>query len=160
MTDALARLADLGLELPEPAAPAASYVPWRQVGDLLLTSGQLPLRDGRLTATGRLGDDVDLEAGQEAARHCALNVLTQLQAALGDLDRVAAVLKATVFVAAEPSFTHAHLVANGFSELLVDVLDERGRHARSAVAVTALPLGAPVEAEVVVQVRGAQVPAP
>ena len=159
MSDADDRLSALGLALPEPAAPAASYVPWRQVDDLLLTSGQLPLRDGALVATGRLGDDVDLETGQEAARHCALNVLAQLQAALGDLDRVAAVVKATVFVAATPDFTDAHLVANGFSDLLADVLAERGRHARSAVAVAALPLGAPVEVEVLAQVRGAVVPA-
>lgn len=145
------RLQQLGIELPEPTAAAAKYVPWVRTGNLIFTSGQLPLRDGSLTATGLLGQDMDLEAGQDAARTCAINVLAQLREALGDLDRVQRLVKITVFVAAAPGFGEHHLVANGASELLAGAFGSKGEHSRSAVGVAGLPLNAAVEVEAVVE---------
>lgn len=144
------RLAELGIVLPAPPAPAAAYVPWTRTGDLLFTAGQLPLEDGELMATGVLGGGLDLEVGQRCARACAVNVLAQVRAAAGELSRVRRVAKLTVFVASAPSFTDQHLVANGASELIGGVLGDAGRHARSAVGVAALPMNAPVEVEAVV----------
>lgn len=145
------RLADLGVTIPEAAAPAANYVPHAKSGALLLTAGQLPLKDGKLVSTGLVGRDLDVEAGKEAARWCAINILAQVQAATGDLERIARIVKITVFVASTPEFTEQHLVANGASDFLADALGERGRHARSAVGVASLPLGAPVEIEAIVE---------
>jgi enamine deaminase RidA (YjgF/YER057c/UK114 family) len=145
------RLAARGLALPTPARSVANYLPYVQAGRLLHTSGQLPLRDGSLTATGRLGADLDVAAGQEAALWCAANVLAQAQDALGGLDRIARLVKITVFVASAPAFTDQHLVANGASDFLVDVLGDAGQHARSAVGVPALPMDAPVEIEAVIE---------
>lgn len=145
------RLAELGIVLPAPPAPAAAYVPWTRTGDLLFTAGQLPLEDGELMATGVLGAGLDLEVGQRCARACAVNVLAQVRAAAGELSRVRRVAKLTVFVASAPSFTDQHLVANGASELIGEVLGDAGRHARSAVGVAALPMNAPVEVEAVVE---------
>lgn len=146
------RLAELGITLPEPAAPAAAYVPWVQTGELIFTAGQLPLEHGELVARGVLGAGLDLDIGQRCARACAINILAQLRAATGDLSRVARVVKLTVFVASAPGFTDHHLVANGCSELLSAVLGDAGPHARSAVGVACLPMGAPVEADAVVEV--------
>lgn len=145
------RLAELGVTIPAAAAPAANYVPFAQSGKLLLTSGQLPLSGGKLTATGLLGRDLDTEAGKEAAKWCAINILAQIQAAAGDLEKIAQLVKITVFVASTPDFTEQHLVANGASDFLAAALGERGKHARSAVGVAVLPLNAPVEVEAIVE---------
>ena len=147
------RLSDLGISLPMPAVPVANYVPFARSGNLLLTSGQLPLKDGKLTATGLLGRDVDVAAGQEAAKYCAVNTLAQAKAALGDLEKIRRVVKITVFVASTPDFVEQHLVANGASDLLATVLGEKGKHARSAVGSASLPLNAPVEIEAILEVE-------
>lgn len=147
------RLADLGVTLPAAAAPAANYVPYAESGKLLLTAGQLPLSDGKLVSTGLLGRDLDTQAGKNAAKHCAINILAQVQAATGDLERIARLVKITVFVASTPDFTEQHIVANGASDFLADVLGERGKHARSAVGVASLPLNAPVEIEAIVELE-------
>lgn len=146
------RLAALGIDLPDAPAPAAAYVGVVRSGDLLFTSGQVAAADGTLVARGRVGADVDLPTAVACARACAINVIAQLHAALGDLDAMHRVVKLTVFVASDPGFTEQHLVANGASELLVEVFGDQGVHARSAVGVAALPLGSPVEVEAVVEV--------
>jgi enamine deaminase RidA (YjgF/YER057c/UK114 family) len=145
------RLADLGVMLPAAAAPAANYVPFMRSGNLLLTAGQLPFKDGKLSSTGLLGRDVDVEAGKEAAKYCAINILAQAKAALGDLGKIRRVVKITVFVASTPDFVEQHLVANGASDFLVAALGEHGKHARSAVGTAALPLDAPVEIEAIIE---------
>lgn len=147
------KLAGLGIVLPQAAAPAANYVPYMRSGDLLFTAGQLPLKDGKLAAAGLLGRDLDTAAGREAARLCAVNVLAQAKAALGDLDLVRRLVKITVFVASTPDFTEQHLVANGASDLFVAALGDAGRHARSAVGTASLPLNAPVEVEAIFEVE-------
>lgn len=146
-----ARLAAEGVTLPAAAAPAANYVPFMRTGNLLFTSGQLPLSDGKLVATGLLGRDLDTAAGKLAARACAINILAQVKAATGDLEKIARIVKITVFVASAPGFIEQHLVANGASDLLAKVLGERGRHARAAVGTASLPLDAPVEIEAIVE---------
>ncbi len=153
MTDTInSRLEKLGIALPAPAAPAANYLPFMVTGDLLFTSGQLPFDNGKLAATGRLGREVEIAAGQTAARHCAINVLAQAKAALGDLERIARLVKITVFVSSDPEFTEHHLVANGASDLFAEVLGEAGRHARAAVGVARLPLDAAVEVEAIFEI--------
>lgn len=147
------RLQELGITLPVAAAPAANYVPFAQTGSLLLTSGQLPLEGGKLIHTGLLGRELDVSQGQECAKACAINILAQAKAALGDLTRISRIVKITVFVASTSDFTEQHLVANGASDLLVAVLGDAGRHARSAVGICALPLNAPVEIEAIIEVR-------
>lgn len=143
-----ARIAALGLELPTPLTPNASYVPVTETGLLVAVSGQLPFdAAGGMSVVGRLGDELALEQGREAAQRCALHFLAQLKAGLGSLDAIERVLKLTVLVASTPEFDRHHLVANGASDLLVAVLGERGRHARSAFGVAALPFGGPVEVE-------------
>lgn len=149
-----AKLADLGLTLPQAAAPVAAYVPTVEVGGLLHVSGQLPFVDGKLV-TGRLGEDVSLEAGNAAAQACGLMILAQVKAALGSLDRVERVVKLGAFVNSTGDFTDQPKVANGASELMVAVFGDAGKHARSAVSVPALPLGAAVEIDAVVAVRPA-----
>ena len=144
-----ARLAELGIVLPEPAAPVASYVPVVVTGNLAHVSGQLPFIEGNLV-TGRLGEDVALDLGVRAARACGLMILAQLKAALGSLDRVERVVKLGAFVSSAASFTDQPKVANGASELMAEVFGEAGRHARSAVGVPVLPLGAAVEVDAVV----------
>lgn len=147
------RLAGLGVTLPAAAAPAANYVPFARHGNLLMTSGQLPLSGGKLVASGLLGRDLDTAAGREAARYCAINILGQVHAATGDLEQIARIVKITVFVASTPDFTEQHLVANGASDFLAEALGEPGRHARSAVGVASLPLNAPVEIEAIVELK-------
>jgi len=120
-------------------------------GSFLFTAGQLPLKDGKLVASGLLGRDLDTAAGKEAAKYCAINILAQAKAALGDLERIKSVVKITVFVASAPGFAEQHLVANGASDFLVAALGERGKHARSAVGTAALPLNAPVEIEAIIE---------
>jgi enamine deaminase RidA (YjgF/YER057c/UK114 family) len=143
------RLAELGIELPQPAAPVASYVPVVIAGGLAHVSGQLPFIDGQLV-TGRLGDDVGLERAALAARACGLMILAQLNAALGSLDRVERVVKLGAFVNSTSDFTDQPKVANGASDLMVEVFGEAGKHARSAVGVPVLPLGAAVEVDAIV----------
>lgn len=145
------RLAALGLTLPAVPSPAAAYQPWARSGALVLTAGQLPVVDGVLHRTGRLGAELDTAEGAEQARTAALNVLAVAAAAAGGLDRVR-MRKVTVFVAATEGFHEQHLVANGASELIAEVLGPDGVHARSAVGVSSLPLGAPVEVEAVLEV--------
>ena len=152
MTDIASRLAELGIELPAPAAPVAAYVPAVQAGNLLHISGQLPFEEGQVM-TGRLGEDRDTEYGQRAARACGVMLLAQMQKALGSLDRVERIVKLGVFISSAGSFTEQPKVANGASELMQDVFGEAGRHARAAVGVPALPLGAAVEIDAVVAIK-------
>ncbi|RFC67246.1 MULTISPECIES: RidA family protein [Mesorhizobium] len=153
MTDKIEkRLAEMGVTIPAAAAPAANYVPFMQSGNLLLTAGQLPLKDGKLAVSGLLGRDVDVAAGKEAAKYCAINILAQVKAALGSLDRIGKLVKITVFVASDASFNEQHLVANGASDFLAEALGDKGKHARSAVGVASLPLNASVEIEAIVEV--------
>lgn len=149
------RLAELGLTLPEVAKPVAAYVPALTSGSYVYTSGQLPMVDGALVETGKVGDGegfVSPERAKELAATCALNALAAVRSQVGDLDRVR-VVKVVGFVASDPAFTGQPGVVNGASELLGAVLGEHGVHARSAVGVAVLPLDAPVEVELVVEVR-------
>jgi len=146
------KLTSMGLSVPQVAAPVASYVPAVRTGAYVFTSGQLPLRDGTLIATGTVGDAVRPEQATECARQCALNGLAAIRAEIGELSSVTRVVKVVVFVASASGFTGQPQVANGASELLGDVFGPAGQHARSAVGVSALPLGAPVEVEMVVEV--------
>ncbi|WP_210508552.1 RidA family protein [Naasia sp. SYSU D00057] len=148
------RLAELGLDLPEPVAPVAAYVPAVTTGNLLWLSGQVPFVDGVPQATGKVGEAdglVSPEVAKECAKTCALNALAAAKAALGDLDRVTRVVKLVGFVASSPEFTGAPVVVNGASELLGQVFGDAGRHARSAVGVAVLPLDVPVEVEMVLE---------
>lgn len=149
---ARARLTELGLELPAVVPPLASYVPAVRTGDLVFTSGQLPLSDGELGGVGKVGAQVSPERARELARVCALNALAAVDALVG-LDAVVRVVKVVGFVASAPDFTGQPAVVNGASELLAEVFGEAGQHARSAVGVAVLPLDAPVEVELVVEVR-------
>jgi enamine deaminase RidA (YjgF/YER057c/UK114 family) len=144
------RLRELGLTLPTVATPAGAYVPARRSGSLVFTAGQIPLVDGSLAATGRVGAEITAEQGYDLARTCALNALAAVDDLVG-LDSVAGVVKVVGFVASAPGFTGQPGVINGASELLGAVFGEAGRHARSAVGVAELPLGAPVEVELVVE---------
>lgn len=153
MTDSPeARLAALGLSLPEVPIPVANYIPAVRSGNRLYIAGQVPFQNGKLMVAGKVGDTVTEEDGIYAARLCALNVLAQAKAVLGDLARITRVLKLNVFVAAPPSFTRHPFVANGASDLMVAAFGEAGRHARSAVGCTALPLDAAVEVDAVFEV--------
>lgn len=143
-------LTALGLELPPVPTPAGSYVPATRSGNLIFTAGQLPLTGGELLATGKVGESVNPEVANEAARLCALNALAAAAAAAGGLDNIHRVVKVTGFVASAPGFGGQAGVLNGASDLLGEVFGENGRHARSAVGVAELPLGAPVEVEIVV----------
>jgi len=144
-----ARLRDLGIDLPPAAAPLASYVPVSVAGDLAFVAGQVPLEDGKPMVAGRLGAELGTEEGARWARRCGLQALAALRAELGSLDRVARVVKVTVWVASTEAFTEQPKVANGASDLFVEVFGDAGKHARAAVSAPALPLGAPVEVEVV-----------
>jgi enamine deaminase RidA (YjgF/YER057c/UK114 family) len=150
MTAASARLRELGITLPSVAAPAGAYVPARRSGALVFTAGQVPFVDGALTAIGKVGSEVTPEQAADLARICALNALAAVDALVG-LDAVAGVVKVVGFVASAPGFTGQAAVLNGASDLLAEVFGEAGRHARSAVGVAELPLGAPVEVELVVE---------
>jgi enamine deaminase RidA (YjgF/YER057c/UK114 family) len=145
------RLAELGLTLPEVVPPLAAYQPAVRSGNHVFTSGQLPMVDGKLPATGKVGADVTPDQAKELARVCALNALAAVKSVAGDLDRIVRVVKVVGFVASDPSFTGQPGVVNGASELLGEVLGEKGVHARSAVGVAVLPLDAPVEVEIQVE---------
>ncbi|MFM8944354.1 MAG: RidA family protein [Actinomycetota bacterium] len=139
----------LGIELPPAPAPVASYVPVRIAGTLAFVSGQLPFEDGKVALVGRVGDDVTVEAAAAGARRCALQSLSALRDALGSLDRITGIVQLSVFVASAPGFTQQPAVGNGASDVLVELLGDAGRHARVAVGVQELPLGAAVEVAVV-----------
>jgi enamine deaminase RidA (YjgF/YER057c/UK114 family) len=145
------RLAELGLTVPEVPKPVAVYIPAVRSGNLVFTSGQLPMRSGELIQTGKVGGDVSPQEAVECARQCALNAIAAVKAELGDLGMVKRVVKAVVFVASTPDFTGQPQVANGASELFGKAFADAGVHARSAVGVPVLPLDAPVEVELVVE---------
>ncbi|MGE0023160.1 MAG: RidA family protein [Hyphomicrobium sp.] len=149
-----ARLAELGISLPPAPNPVANYVPYVLSGNLLFISGQISKAGDGTVMTGTLGDGVDVEAGQAAARLCALNILAQAKSALGDLDRIAQVLRLTGFVSATAAFADHPKVVNGASDLMVEVLDDKGRHTRAAVGVASLPMGSAVEVDAVIAVAG------
>lgn len=148
------RLRDLGLELPPVPSPAASYLPAVRAGSFLFTAGQVPFENGELRLTGKVGDTVSLEDAQHAARLCALNALAAAAEVAGGLDRISRVVKVVGYVASAPGFNSQHIVINGASDLLGEVFGEAGRHARSAVGVSELPLDAPVEVELIVELGG------
>jgi enamine deaminase RidA (YjgF/YER057c/UK114 family) len=152
MTGAAVRLAGLGLTLPPVAAPVAAYVPAVKTGNYVYTSGQLPLVDGKLQGTGKVGDAVTAEEGAALARICALNALAAAASVAGGLGGIARIVKVTCFVSSAPGFTGQAQVANGASELLIQVLGDAGMHARSAVGTAVLPLDSPVEVELVAEV--------
>jgi enamine deaminase RidA (YjgF/YER057c/UK114 family) len=147
-----ARLAELGIELPEVATPLAAYVPAVRTGSYVYTSGQLPFVDGKLAATGKVGGEISPEEGQRLARTSALNALAAVDALVG-IDNVTRVVKVVGFVASAEGFTSQPTVINGASELFGEIFGEQGSHARSAVGVSELPLGSPVEVEIIVEVN-------
>lgn len=147
-----ARLAALGISLAAPPAPAANYVPAVASGRQIFISGQISALPGGTAFIGKLGREFTVEQGREAARICAINLLANMKAALGDLEKLGRIVKLTGFVNAVGDFDDAHLVINGCSDLLVEVLGDRGRHARSAIAVASLPRGAAVEAEAIIEI--------
>jgi len=147
------KLASLGLTLPAVAAPIAAYVPATRTGNLVFTSGQLPTVDGTLVASGKVGADVDVETAKAAAQRCALNGLAAIKQVVGDLDNIVRVVKVVGFIAVDPSFTNHSAVVNGASELLAECFGDAGKHARSSVGMASLPLDAPVEIELIVEVR-------
>ncbi|WP_294198870.1 RidA family protein [uncultured Sphingomonas sp.] len=155
MTDRIDRaLEELGLTLPQAAAPIAAYVPVVEAGGLLHVSGQLPFKDGAVV-TGRLGDGISLEDGQAAAQACALMVIAQVKAHLGNLQRITRIVKLGVFVNSTADFTDHPKVANGASDLMVKLFGDDGKHARAAVGVAALPLGAAVEVDAIIEIAPA-----
>lgn len=142
------KLADLGITLPTPASPVANYIPFVRTGNLLIISGQICFdAGGKLVAKGKVGAGVSVEDGQKAARACAINLLAQVKAALGDLDRVKQVVRLGGFINSDPSFLDGPKVMNGASDLMVEVLGDKGRHARTTVGVAVLPADAAVEVE-------------
>jgi enamine deaminase RidA (YjgF/YER057c/UK114 family) len=145
------RISDLGITLPQVATPAGAYVPAVVSGNLVFTAGQIPLVDGKLVATGKVGKDLSADQANEIARICALNAVAAVKSVIGDLDRVTKVVKVVGFVASTPDFTAQPSVVNGASELLEQIFGDKGIHARSAVGVAVLPLDAPVEVELVVE---------
>jgi enamine deaminase RidA (YjgF/YER057c/UK114 family) len=146
------RIRELGLALPDVAPPAGAYVPALRNGSYVYTSGQLPLVDGKLPATGKVGAAVDADTAKDLARQCVLNALAAIKAEIGDLSAVKRVVKVLGFVASAPDFTAQSQVVNGASELLGEVFGDAGRHARSAIGVAVLPLDSPVEVELIVEV--------
>lgn len=152
MTTPEERLEALGLQVPEVPKPVAAYIPAVRSGNQVYTSGQLPMRDGQLMYAGKVGGEVTSEEAVECARQCALNALAAVRAELGSLSAVKRVVKVVAFVASTPDFTGQPQVANGVSELLGEVFGDAGRHARSAVGVPVLPLDAPVEVELLVEI--------
>lgn len=148
-----ARLAAIGLVLPPAPKPVAAYVPYKRVGSMVYLAGQIPMRDGKLIAQGRVGADVSPEVGVECARQCALNGLAIMRDAAGSLDRIRQIVRLGVFVACEPGYHDQPKIANGASELMLQVFGEAGRHARAAVGTNDLPLGAPVEVEFLIELE-------
>ncbi|MCW2722226.1 RidA family protein [Pseudonocardia sp.] len=153
MSSPTTRLAELGITLPAVAAPAGAYIPARRSGSLVFTAGQVPFVDGKLPATGKVGAEVDANTAYNLARICALNALAAIDALVG-LDTVTGVVKVVGFVASAPGFTGQPGVINGASDVLGEIFGVAGKHARSAVGVAELPIGAPVEVELIVEVTG------
>lgn len=147
-----ARLKELGIDLPAPGKPAANYVPTVVTGKLLFVSGQVPLAADGVKFVGKVGREFSIEEGQEAARLCAINLLAAMKAELGDLGRIARMVKVVGFVNAMPDFNDVHKVVNGASDLITDVLGPRGKHARSAIGMGTLPLGVAVEVEAIAEI--------
>ncbi|MCY3822247.1 MAG: RidA family protein [Nitrospinae bacterium] len=147
------RMNELGIELPDAPAPVGAYVPYVISGSLMFVSGQIPIKDGAMIHEGKVPLDVSIEQGQECAALCFLNAIAQAKSALGDLERVERIVRMTGYVAVAQDFTAQPLVVNGASNLAVEIFGERGLHARVAVGVTELPLGAPVELEVILEVK-------
>lgn len=145
------KISELGLTLPSVAPPAGSYLPSITSGNLVFTAGQIPLVEGKLAATGKVGSEISLDKAQELARICLLNGLAAIKSELGDLQRVKRIVKIVGFVSSDPSFTQQPQVINAASDLLAEIFGEAGRHARSAVGVAVLPLDAPVEIELIVE---------
>ena len=146
------RINELKLSLPDAPKPVAAYIPAKQTGNLVFTSGQLPMVNGELISKGILGQDVEIEDAKNAARICTLNALAAIKAVIGDLDRIKQIVKVVGYVASVPAFTQQPGVVNGASELLLELFGENGKHARSAVGMAALPLNASVEIELTVEV--------
>ncbi len=148
------RLAELGITLPSPAKPVASYVPWVRTGNLIFVSGQITMVDGKPQHIGKLGADISVEDGVKAARTCAINILSHLRDACdGNLDRVIRIVKLVGFVNSTPDFVKQPTIINGASDLLGEVFGEKGRHARSAVSVASLPFGVSVEIEAIAEIE-------
>lgn len=148
------KLRQMGLELPDPPKPVASYVPCVRTGNLVFVSGQVPREKGVLKYSGQVGGERSLDDGYQAARICALNALSAVKQAVGSLDNIRRIVKVTGFVASTPGFTDQPKVVDGASAFLVELFGERGQHSRAAVGVTSLPLGSTVEVEMIVEVEG------
>ncbi len=147
------KLKEIGIEIPEAPKPLAAYVPAVVTGNFVFTAGQLPMKEGKLLYTGKVDSEVSLEEAYKAAQTCAINCLSAVKSAIGDLNKIEKIVKLSVFVASSEGFTDQPKVANGASELMVEIFGEAGKHARSAVGVSELPLNAPVEIEMIVQVK-------
>ena len=147
------KLKELGILLPEPAKPVAAYIPAKQTGKLIFTAGQLPMVQGELISKGLLGQDVEIEEANKAARICTLNALAAIKGVIGDLDRIKQIVRVVGYVASVPTFTQQPAVVNGASELLLEIFGENGKHARSAVGMAVLPLNASVEIELTVEIE-------
>lgn len=148
-----ARLKDLNIDLPEVPKPLAAYIPAKQAGQLIFTAGQLPMVNGELFLKGLLGQDVEIEDANKAARICTLNGLAAIKGLIGDLDRIKQIVRVVGYVASVPNFTQQPAVINGASELLLEIFGDKGKHARSAVGMAVLPLNASVEVELTVEVN-------
>ena len=144
---------ELGLEIPEAPKPVAAYIPAKQTGNLVFTAGQLPMVNGELISKGLLGQDVEIDEANKAARICTLNALAAIKGVIGDLDRIKQIVRVVGYVASVPTFTQQPAVVNGASELLLEIFGEKGKHARSAVGIAVLPLNASVEIELTVEVE-------
>jgi enamine deaminase RidA (YjgF/YER057c/UK114 family) len=147
------KMKSLGIQLPEAPKPVAAYIPAKQSGKLVFTAGQLPMVDGDLVSKGLLGQDVEVEGANKAARICTLNALAAIKGVIGDLDRIKQIVRVVGYVASVPTFTQQPAVVNGASELLLEIFGESGKHARSAVGMAVLPLNASVEIELTVEVE-------
>jgi enamine deaminase RidA (YjgF/YER057c/UK114 family) len=147
------KIADLGYAIPEAPKPVAAYIPAKQTGNLVFTAGQLPMVSGELISKGLLGQDVEIDEANKAARICTLNALAAIKGVIGDLDRIKQIVRVVGYVASVPTFTQQPAVVNGASELLLEIFGENGKHARSAIGMAVLPLNASVEIELTVEVE-------
>ncbi len=153
MANTESRIKEIGLSLPEAPKPVAAYIPAKQTGNLVFTAGQLPMVNGELISKGLLGQDVEIDEANKAARICTLNALAAIKGVIGDLDRIKQIVRVVGYVASVPTFTQQPAVVNGASELLLEIFGENGKHARSAVGMAVLPLNASVEIELTVEVE-------